>query len=65
MSAQNIVRVYFRILTKGGKTGCNGMLGGAKWYDPPGSEHIFDKLWDPRICMFPDQRHIIKVWYFV
>ena len=32
--------------------------GGANWYDPPGSEHTFEKLWDPRIYMFPDQRHI-------
>ena len=29
--------------------GCNGLLWGAKRYDPPGSRHMFDKLEDPRI----------------
>ena len=49
---------------RGQKRGVMGYWG-AKWYDPPGSEHTFDKQWDPRIYMFPDQGHIVKVWYFV
>ena len=34
---------------RGVKTGCNEIIRGAKWYDPPRSKHIFDKLGDPRI----------------
>ena len=47
---------------------CNGILGGgqAKRYDPPGSSTdltnygIQEYIW----YMFPDQRHIVKMWYF-
>ena len=45
---------------------CNGILGGggAKWYDPPGSEHTFDKPWDPRIYVTgPEKTGLIYTKY--
>ena len=47
------IRVSFRTFAKGVEMECNGILGGAKRYDPPGSKHMFDKLGDPRIIYFP------------
>ena len=55
--------VWF-LSARGIETGCNGILGG-KWYDPPGSKHMFDKLGDPRIYIFPDQGHIISVVFCI
>jgi len=43
-------RVSFRILAKGGQNEMYGILGGAKWYDPPGS-NAYDKLGDPGIII--------------
>jgi len=45
-------RVSFRILAKGVKMRCNGILGGggAKWYDLPGSK-AYGKLGDPGIII--------------
>ena len=43
-NVNQICRVYFRILAKGEKRDVMVYQGGAKQYDPLGSEHTFDKL---------------------